>query len=462
MVKREQSNPIVTRATGTSEQRSARWGFLIAVVLITLVGCTVHPQGERQERELATTAGKPYEKTVDQRPPATLPANPTPDDLVRVALANNPDVERAYWEWRAALEQVPIDGTQATNLAIFGSVGINNGKTSWGQTTLAAGNDPMADIVLPNKLDAAARRALEYARAAGKRFRKTQWDLRNKVLAAYYDYALTAELVRLGHRTVELLETTAMVSEARNRAGSAGQQDVLKAQNELDMARNDLASLEAQLPPQRAAVNDLLNRAPDAPLPIPDEMPTTRQLTDSDANLLASLDAHNPDLVELADEIRARQVGIETAKLQFQPDFSITAGSDLRGIAQTISGMITVPILKYEAIHAAVAQAEANLRATESMRRQTTNDTAAQAVTDLATLKDADRQLDLLRGTIVPRAERIVTVARTAYESGSASLLDLLDGQRSLLDMQRLLANLQTTRNKRLADIESLAAAGQM
>jgi outer membrane protein TolC len=432
------------------------------LALISLAGCTVHPQGEREERQLAIDTGKPYEKPVDQRPPTTLPANPTPDDLIRVALAYNPDVERAYWEWRAALEQVPIDGTQATNLVITGSLGINNGRTSWGQTTLGAANDPMADIVLPNKLDAAARRALENARAAGKRFRKTQWDLRNKVLAAYYDYALTAELARLGHQTIELLQTTAMVTEARNRAGSAGQQDVLKAQNELDMARNDLASLEAQLPSQRAAVNDLLNRAPSAPLPIPDEMPTTRQLTDTDAKLLASLDVHNPDLIELADEIRARKVGIETAKLQFQPDFSIAAASDLRGVAQTISGVITVPILKYEAIHAAVAQAEANLRATEAMRRQTTNDITTQAVSDLATLKDADRQLDLLRGTIVPRAERVVTVARTAYESGSASLLDLLDGQRSLLDMQRLVANLQATRNKRLAEVESLAAVGQM
>ena len=34
--------------------------------------------------------------------------------------------------------------------------------------------------------------------------------------------------------------------------------------------------------------------------------------------------------------------------------------------------MVTIPLLRYEAIDAAIAQAEASLRAADAMRRQTT------------------------------------------------------------------------------------------
>ena len=57
-----------------------------------------------------------------------------------------------------------------------------------------------------------------------------------------------------------------------------------------------------------------------------------------------------------------------------------------------------------------------------------------------------------------PAPHQIVSLARTSYQTGNASLLDLLDSQRSLIDIERLSANLRITRDKRLAEIESIAA----
>jgi len=90
------------------------------------------------------------------------------------------------------------------------------------------------------------------------------------------------------------------------------------------------------------------------------------------------------------------------------------------------------------------------------MRRQFSNDTKAQVVMDLTVLRDADRQLQLFERTILPRARQVVTVARSSYESGQTGLLDLLDSQRSLISIQRLVANLRITRLKKLADLESI------
>lgn len=435
--------------------RCGRVALVAIVFTVSLAGCTVHLPGERVERDAADRAG-----AVFLRSPATtqpLPDDATPQQLVDHALRTNGEVEQKYWEWRAAIEQVPQDGTQAGNFALFGSIDLARGATGLESTMLSAGNDPMADIVLPAKLSTAARRALENARAAGRRFRKAQLELRDKVLAAWYDYALTAELIRLEQTNEQLLKTTAMVVEARNRAGAAGQQDLLKARNEADLSANDVANLQAQLPAQRAALNALLSRPTGAAIRVPQTLPTPASPGLTDEALLTLAATQNPELNALASEMRAKHEGITLARLQYLPDFSISAGTDLAGIGQSVMGMVTVPLFRHEAIDAAVAQAQANLRAIEAMRRQAGRDLGAQLIMELATVRDADRQLALFDQTILPRAKQIVTVARSAYETGQATLLDLLDAQRSLITLERLVANLRAVRAKRVADLETLA-----
>jgi outer membrane protein TolC len=427
--------------------------------MIGLAGCTVHPPGEREERDAALQAGKPFEKRMEDRNIPPLPENPTPDQILQYALLSNAELEQHYWEWRSAIEQIPQDGTQTTTLNIAAGASITNGRTSWGSSTVALSNDPMTDIKWPAKLDAAAKQTLENAKAAGQRFIRAKYDLRTKVLNAYYDYALNAELIRLEQSNRQLLRTTATVTRSRNRAGSSGQQDVLKANNEVDLSDNEIASMQSQLPTQRAAINALLSRPADAPLPVPAELPPARPLAYGDGELIELAAKQNPELIALADEIRARGEGIRLAKLQYVPDFNLSAGTDLMGVTQSLLGQATIPLLRFEALNAAIAQAQANLRASEAMRRQAGNDLAAQVVADITIIRDADRQLDFFAHKILPRAGEIVNVGRTAYETGHASLLDLLENQRSLIAIERLVADLRITREKRLVELESITAS---
>jgi outer membrane protein TolC len=265
---------------------------------------------------------------------------------------------------------------------------------------------------------------------------------------------LTAELIRLEKANAELLQTTAMAVEARNQAGAGTQAELLKARNELDLSRNDIANMKSQLPVQRAALNALLNRDADASLPVPMQLPPIQPMEYSDEQLLSLAAKHNPELNALTHEAAARNESIQLAKLQYVPDFSASAGTDLAGITQSLAGMVTVPLLRYEAINAAIAQAQANLKATEAMRRQASYDVKAQIIADITALHDADRQLDLFQHTILPRVQQAVSVIRSSYETGQSSLLELLDGERLHIALQRLVANMQIIREKRLNDIE--------
>jgi outer membrane protein TolC len=256
-----------------------------------------------------------------------------------------------------------------------------------------------------------------------------------------------------------------MVAETRNRAGRSGQRDVLKSSNEADVSSNDIANMRSQLPSQRAAINALLSRPADAPLPVPTKLPASRRVVYRDGDLVEMAAKQNPELIALADEIRGRGEGIRLAELQYVPDFNLSAGSDLMGVTQSLLAQATIPILRYEALNAAIAQAEAKLRASEAMRREVGNNLTAQVIADITIIRDAGRQLDLFDHTILPRARQVVNVARTAFETGdasetdAASLLNLLDDQRSLIAIERLAAKLRITRATHLAELESITTS---
>jgi len=428
----------------------------ITALVTASAGCTVHPPGEHEERAAALQAGKPFETRFEVRQLPPLPENPTPDQLVDYALLSNAELEQHYWEWRSAIDQIPQDGTQSSTLNLSAGTSITNGRPGWGTTTIGLSNDPMTDIKWPGKLDAAARQALENARAAGRRFVKAKYQLRNKLLSVYYNYALNAELIRLEQSNQQLLQTAAAVTQSRNRAGSSSQLDVLRSSNEVDISTNDIASMQSQLTGQRAAINALLGRRAGAPLPTPTELPPARSIVYGDSELIELAAKQNPELLALADEIRARGNGVQLAKLQYIPDFNFSAGTDLMGVTQSVLGQATIPIFRYEAFNAAIAQAEANLRSAEAMRRQTGNDLAAEVVADITTIRDSDRQLDLFEQAILPRARQAVDLTRAAYETGHATLLDLLGGQRSLIAIERMIANLRVSREKYLVDLETI------
>jgi outer membrane protein TolC len=431
-----------------------------SIALVMASGCTVHPAGEREERDAALRAGKPFEKRFEGRQLSPLPAEATPDQLVEYALLNNAELEQRYWEWRSAIEQIPQDGTQSTTLNLAAGSSVTNGRASWRNTTVSLSNDPMTDIKWPSKLDAAAEEALENAKAAGRRFSGAQYELRDKVLSAYYDYALNAEIIRLEQRSREFLGVTVAVTEARSRAGSSGQGDVLTARNEAELAGSEIAKMESQLAGERATLNALLGRAVDAPLEVPARLPRARPLAYSDVEVIELAARRNPDLAGLADEIRGRGEGVRLAKLQYVPDFNLSAGTDLMGVTQSILGQATIPIFRYEAIDAAIAQAEANLRAAEAMRRQAGNDLAAQLIAESTFIRDADRQVEVFENTILPRARRAIILERSGYEAGQGSFLDLLNSQRSLIAIERLVADLEIGRAKSLVDLESRTACG--
>jgi cobalt-zinc-cadmium efflux system outer membrane protein len=442
MMTTRQGNPHANRTVGLA----------LAMTLIAgLTSCAIHPRGEREERELARKA---YVKTE----PQPLAADASLEQILERAYRANADLERLYWEWIAALEAIPQEASPGTNLALSVESMFEDGKTSLRQTTLGVGNDPMSNLPWPGKLSTAGARALENARAAGFRFQAGKLELRAGVLGAYYAYALLAETLRLKQREASLLEVAADASEGPVRAGTASAGQLLTAQNQRDLAINDLENLKARVPGSLAGLNALLGREAAEPLDLPRELPAARDLPYTDREILGFLAERNPELAALAEEAAANEQAVKLARQQYLPDLGLAASGDLDGITQSLMVMITAPLVRHEAIEASISQAQAELEASRAMRRQAEKDLTAQAVLALYDLRNAERQVALFETTLIPRLAQTVETTHKAFAVGRASLVEVVEARQMLLKMRIMAAEMRMERESMLAEIESLAA----
>lgn len=431
-----------------------RWAILGCALLLS--GCVVAPKGAKQEQQKVAEAGKPYATTRAARTVPDLPLHPAWRDVLQRAFLASGTLEASYHEWAMAASRIDQAGTWPTQSLELGYEYMFSGgrMTAFDRSTFNAGL--MDPTPLPNKTYQDAKVAWLEAQAAGEKFRQAKFDLQGRVLTAWADYALQAERIRIQQHAVGLLERIAEATASRVAVGGA-QQDLLHAQIELRMARNELESMRAELGRQHALLNALMVRPPQAPLDPPTTMPAGRTLPDDDEALLDLGVRNNPTLAALERDKLSREAAIQRAKLEYQPQFNFAAAIT-GSTAQALGGSILLPT-RLPAIRAMVAEARSDLARVEALADQQRSDSASQFAAILVALRDAERRKKVFEHDVLPLAMQAVELTRLGYSSGSARYLDALEAERTLLDVKLAAAEAAASRERLLASLEVLAGA---
>lgn len=427
---------------------------LLPAVMVS--GCMLAPKGAKREQARLTQAGKIYAAAFAQRELPELSAQPTWRDILHRAFLANGELEAAYFEWAMAVSRIQQAGAYPNSPV---SVGYeytfsSDSMKAWDRTTLSVAPDAMENLALPQKAYQSAKVAWRDAQAAGERFRAAKFELQRKVLSAWIDYALQAEKVRVQRENLSLLKLLSDTAEGRVRAGGS-QQDLLRTDVQYQLAENELRSMEAELPQQRAKINAMLGRSADAALAAPDRLPSPRDLPADDAAIIAMGVAASPQLSELAFQVKGRRDALERARMEYLPDinpsFALTGS-----IERVVGAMVTLPTV-VPRINGMIDEARADLRRSEAMARQTGLDRAAEYVATLYALRNSERQATLFQDRVLPAAERVLVGVRQSYTSGGSGYLDLIEAQRTLLEVRLTVVEARAAREKHLADLEALA-----
>jgi outer membrane protein TolC len=163
-----------------------------------------------------------------------------------------------------------------------------------------------------------------------------------------------------------------------------------------------------------------------------------------------AIETNNPELQMLERKISSAEARREIARLESYPDITLgfnyiqtgdpvvnpntpDAGQDPWGF--TVAVNLPIWFDKYDA---AKAEALANQRSYESEYDNRFNALRAELSASLASLHDANRRLQLYGKDLLGLAEQAVENSRSGYETGRISILDVIDSERSLLDLQLL------------------------
>jgi outer membrane protein TolC len=104
--------------------------------------------------------------------------------------------------------------------------------------------------------------------------------------------------------------------------------------------------------------------------------------------------------------------------------------------------------------NAAVLEATEDFVAARQQYRREENEVESGIRSVAFRLQTLEQQAELFEGVLIPQAGQALRSTEAAYSTGSLGVLELLDSERTLLDVRLGLANLEADYMKTLAEME--------
>jgi outer membrane protein TolC len=243
--------------------------------------------------------------------------------------------------------------------------------------------------------------------------------------------------------------------------------DVLKGPSQLAQLQYDALLLEELEQTEKAQMNSLLNRPPDAPLKLLDGEPLPR--------LAYKLEEIYQLAVQYQEEIRIAESQINKAraraglaKYEYLPEFRLglfyagigkpdmavqpqDAGRDAVGVQFGIS----IP-LWFGKNASRVDEARAEAQKALSQRTAQVNNSHAQIRNLYFRLKNAERLIALYRDELLPQASQSMEIAETWFREKQGSFSDFLETEATYYNFQLALARARADYGKYLALTERI------
>ncbi len=359
------------------------------------------------------------------------------EPLVREVLARNPDIESARQGWRAALERYP----QATSLPdptvsySFAPLSVPSDPPPFGNSASLSQAFPF-----PGKLGLKGEVALAEAEASSDDYRAVRLRLGTMAASLYYDYYYVHRSLDINAEHIRLMTEFQDIVGSRYETGNATQDELLQAEVEKTHLEHRRLQLQGDHDVVRARLNALLHRAPGEELPAPPddlELPAGN-LPDSTA-LYATALRDRPELAAAGARIRGGASAVNLAGKAFYPDFSLTGTYNSMWMTTEHQWMLGISMnlpIRRGTRKAAEREARAELARRESDRSGLRDRVLQEVETAKDRYREARRILDLYHDRLLPASRDRVAAARSAYQTGRTTFLNLIDAERNLQNVE--------------------------
>ena len=393
-------------------------------------------------------------------PHVVIPEDAAEADYVRLALERNPAIRAAGERVRRLAQRIP----QAESLddpfvrvAPFGEMA----QTAAGEVGVMT--SVSQKLPFPGKLEARGRIAAQEVAEAVQELQRIRLAVVSDTRLVFWSYYYTAQAIQVTERSRDLLAQIRDVAESKLKAGTATQQDVLRASLELSNLDNELIALRQRLITARAMLNRLLDRPVTAALPLP-EIRRLDSLALQLDELLAEAQRINPSIRRNRERIQRFRERLSLAKLNRWPDLTVSFNYNLvdrEGLSGVANGDnqwwvgfgVNLPIWT-QRLDAAEAEAIRGVLEGIATLGDEQNRVAFRVQDALARVESQQRQVILVRDVILPQARQTVDASMSGYRAGRLEFLTLVDNWRKFLDFQLMYHQSLSQLEKSFAELQ--------
>ncbi len=378
---------------------------------------------------------------------AELEHNPSFETLRDYALAHNPSVSEALSAWRAASAQVVTASSWENPMVSYSPDTQNMVETKNGMQTNAVGVSQA--IPFPGKLTLRGKIANQQALAAHARVEAVIQEVTRQVRRRFADYYLADRSLEVNAATTDLLRQFQAIAQAMYRVGTAPEQDVIQAQEELSRLAAQTVDLQSRRKAVLGALNALLDRPPRAPLGRPVKLAAITTDAALDARI-AEASRNRPELRAQDHVVEGSRRALTLARMGYLPDF--TFGGEYIGIQNSpapggrmgnghdvwmATVGLSVPIW-VNRVKAGIDRAQAEVLEQGFKRRDLGNAVGDQVQDAYERLTASEREEKIYASTLIPQTLERVKAARAEYQTGIVNFLTLIDSLRSFEQVRLL------------------------
>ncbi len=361
------------------------------------------------------------------------------DEIVRIALAENPDVHVAARKVAMAEAHVPTTGRLDDPQFMLRNWQVPLSKP-WDLN--AAENM----LMLSQSLPGAGKRPLETSIAqsdvtvANDELESVRLRIRVEVRKAFFDLLLAQEEMRIHDQHVDIARQAIEAARIKYTVGKVPEQDVLKAELAMTRLEEHIIRFERDAEVARVRMNTLLGRDPATPIRVEGDFGVGAELPAAELLRQLSLQSR-PDLLEAQAAASKSRKEESLAGKAYVPDFSVAGGYMLMPTGNNprnnymFEGSITLPWLNRGKHDAEISESRVKVTEQDAEVAAMRNAAFGQVDEALAEARSAQRLARMFHDSLEPQAEATLHAAVIAYENNQTDLLDLLDSQMAVIDV---------------------------
>ena len=274
---------------------------------------------------------------------------------------------------------------------------------------------------------------LSYARNAARLGAGRAW-----ISLAYAQQAeeIASDALHEIERLVPLARSSVAAGTARPGESLEVRRAVLEVEDRRTQIRADMQTAQARLARYIAVEDALAVGPPPSPEVNPEQLRATLEYT--------------PEIVLAETEIRQAEAGVDLARSDLRPDFSVGASYGIRerqyGDLFSVMGTVTLPLFAKRRQQPRIEAARAQAAAAGEARLDMLRTLEAQFGADLASWRSAYRQWQRATDELLPLAESRAELERASFAAGRADLLDVIGAIKTLAVLRiEILAREQAT-----------------